>query len=81
MAHSVNELEDHEAVVSLERDTDDSLRVASDSLWIIHATLGHLHHSEVQRLGCMADNASAYAQDRFEDVSRRAIEKAKGLSQ
>lgn len=79
VAHSVNSLEGHDAVVSLNRRTDGSLNVAR--LAIVYVTLVHLHHSEVQQLGNMAGYASDFAQDAFEDVTKKALKKAKSLSQ
>lgn len=79
VAHSVNSLEACDAVVSLNRRADRSLGV--DQLAVVHATLGHLHRSEVQQLGNMAGYASGFAQDKYRDVSRRALEKAESLSQ
>jgi hypothetical protein len=72
-------LEAHDAVVSLKRRAAGSLGV--DRLAMVHITLGHLHHSEVQQLGSMASYASGFAQDAYQDASRRAWKKVKSLSQ
>lgn len=79
VAHSVNALEACEAVVSLDQREDGSLSVKG--LAMVHITLGHVHHSEVQRLGNMAGYALGFVRDRYEDVSKRALEKAKSMSQ
>ncbi len=79
VAHSVNALEANDAVVSLSRRADGSLAV--DGLGMVYISLAHPHHSEVQRLGNMAGYASGYAQDAYRDANRRALEKARSLSQ
>lgn len=79
VAHSVNSLEAHDAVVRLNRHANGSLGV--DRLAMVYVTLGHLHHLEVQQLGSMAGYASGFAQDAYKDASKRALEKAKSLSQ
>jgi hypothetical protein len=79
VAHSVNSLESHEAVVSLRRGPDGSLGV--DRLAMVHVTLGHLHHLEVQQLGSMAGYAVGFVQEAFEDARGRALAKAKSLPQ
>ena len=79
VAHSVNSLESHEAVVSLRRGPDGSLGV--DRLAMVHVTLGHLHHLEVQQLGSMAGYAVGFVQEAFEDARGRALAKAKRLPQ
>lgn len=78
-AHSVNSLEAHDAVVSLDRKPDGSLHVRS--LKMVHLTLTSSHHSEVQQLGSLADYARQYAKEIYEDVSQRVLQKARGLSQ
>lgn len=79
VAHSVNALEAHDAVVTLDRTPDGTLKVAT--LGMLHMTLVHLHHSEVQQLGNMAGYASDYARERYEELSQRTLDKALALSQ
>ncbi len=79
IAHSVNSLEACDAVVNLNHRADGSLDV--EGLTMVHVTLNHPHHSEVQQLGSMAGYATGFVADAYEDVSQRALEKATSLSQ
>ncbi len=78
-AHSVNSLEAHDAVVSLEQKADGALQIRS--LRMVHLTLVSSHHLEVQQLGSLADYARQFAQEAYENVRAQVLEKAKDLSQ
>lgn len=79
LAHSVNELEAAEAVVSLDRGPDGSL--TARTLRMVYVTMLNLHHIEVSQLGSMASYAGGFARDRYEELRRRTLEKTRGLSQ